>query len=263
MSRFFRSLKVFSWLLWRDVRVLYKNFTSNLIDALSIPTTTILISGYILPYLGIAANYGSFMAVSTTVMMCFSATGWRGANILIMDLDSDKAITYELTLPLPYWLVFVKAALAWAIEAMFINILTIPVGKLLLGSKFDISHFSFIKFIVIYVSSTLLFAFYYLWASSWIVGSRGFGRFNLRYSWQLLLLSCNQFPWQTLYAASPVLAYFGLLSPFVYAFEGVRASVLGQAGSLNYWLCLMMLWTFTIIFGLRAIVLFKKRLDCI
>lgn len=255
------SLKTFGWLLWRDVRVLKQDFFNNVIDSLMVPATFIIIGGYIMPYMGVPADYGAFMIVSSLVMMCYSTTAWRGATELVADLVGDKAISYELTLPLPSWLVFIKLACAYAVKAMALNILTLPLGKLLLWDKFSLANFSILKFSFVYVLSSLFFGFFSLWVTSWTRGMQGFGRFWLRYGSQLLFFSGFQFPWSVMYKATVFFAYLNLANPFLYAFEGSRAAVMGQAGSLNYWLCIGMLVLFTFLFAFITIRQFKRRLD--
>ncbi len=257
------SLKVFSWLLWRDVRVLKKDFINSVIDAMIMPATFIIIAGYVLPYLGMPADYGAFMIVSSIVMMAYATANWRGAAQLVGDIEGVRSISYELTLPLPPWLVFVKIACAYAVDAMFLNILTLPLGKLLLWDKFSLAQFSIGKFVLIYLVMNLFFGFYSLWIASWVNGSRGFARFYLRYGSQLLFFSGFQFSWGILREAVPWLAYINIANPFVYAFEGARAAVLGQTGSLNFWLCLVMLCFFVVLFAVLANKNFKKRLDCL
>ncbi len=61
-----QTLNTLWWLLRADFTVLTKKIWSNLLDSLIIPTVFIIIGGYILPYLGMPADYGAFMAVSAT-----------------------------------------------------------------------------------------------------------------------------------------------------------------------------------------------------
>ena len=257
------SLQIFGWLLWRDMRVLKIDFLNTVIDALVVPAIFIIIAGYVLPDLGMPATYGSFMLVSTLVFMAYSTTTWRGASQLISDIEGDKAVSYELTLPLPSWMVFVKFACKYALNAIFINILTIPMGKLLLWDKFDLSSFHLFKFIMIYILVTLFFGFYSLWIASWVKGVPGFTRFWLRYGSQLIFFSGYQYPWQILNRALPLFSYINLLNPFVYAFEGTRAAVLGPVGCIPYWICFSCLILSIIFFGYFADKNFRKRLDCV
>lgn len=45
--------------------------------------------------------------------------------------------------------------------------------------------------------------------------------------------------------------------------EEIRATVLGQANYLSFWICLPVLWLFAISFGFIAIFRLKKQLDCV
>jgi ABC-2 type transport system permease protein len=257
------ALKIFGWLLWRDMRVLKIDFINTFIDAMIIPATFIIISGYILPYLGMPMTYGSFMIVSTMLFMAFSTATWRGATYLVQDIEGDRAVSYELTLPLPSWMVFVKFAFRYALNAIFVNIFTLPLGKILLWNQFDLSQFHVGKFILIYIAVTLFFGFFALWIASWVRGMVGFSRFWLRYGSQLLFFSGYQFPWEILNKALPAFSYVNLLNPFVYAFEGTRASVLGQEGNLPFWICFLVLVLYSALFGYCANRNFKQRLDCL
>ena len=257
------ALKVFTWLLWRDMRILKIDFLNTAIDSMIIPATFIIIAGYVLPYLGMPSTYGSFMIVSSMVFMAYATTHFRGASRLVADIEGARAISYELTLPLYPWMVFVKFAVQYALNAIFINIFTLPLGKLLLGDKFDISQFHVFKFVFIYISITLFFGFYSIWTASWVEGMRGVTRYWRRYGAQLLLFSGYQYPWVTLNKALPLLSYINLINPFVYAFEGVRAAVLGQEGTLPYWVCVLVLWIYSGLFMYSANKNFKKRLDCL
>ena len=150
-------LKIFGWLVWRDLRVLKEDFLNNLIDAMVMPATFIIIGGYILPYLGMPADYGAFMIVSSLVMMCYSTTNWRDGIELVSDIQGDRSVSYELTLPIPSWLIFVKYSVAYALDAFFLNILTLPLGKLILGDRFSLAHLHIPKFILIYLLMNLFF----------------------------------------------------------------------------------------------------------
>jgi ABC-type multidrug transport system permease subunit len=216
-----------------------------------------------MPLLGVPSDYGAVMLVSSIVMMSFNAATWMGGAPLVSDLDGEKAITYELSLPLPYWLVFIKVAFSFAVNAIVLNILTLAVGKLLLFDRFDLSNLSIIKFTLMYICSCVFFGFFALWVTSWVRGMHGLGRFYLRIATLLIFFGGFQFAWITLFNALPWLGYANLLNPFTYACDGLRAAVLGQEGYLNFWLCTGMLLVFTLFFAVSAIYNFKRRLDCV
>lgn len=263
MQKISQTLNTLWWLLRADFTVLTKKIWSNLLDSLIIPTVFILIGGYILPYLGMPADYGAFMAVSATMMMAYSSTAWSGAFPFVADLESDKAITYALTLPIPSWLVFVKVALSFAIPAFFLNLLTLPVGKLLLGSQFDLGQFSVIKFLIMYPLAILSFAFFSATLAFWVNNTHEFGRFWLRIGSQLFFFSGLQFSWAVLFKAWPGLAYIDLINPLLYAFEGFRTAVLGQEGNINFYICVAALLLWIAIFNVIGFRFFKRRLDCV
>lgn len=254
-------VKIFGWLVWRDLRVLKQDFLNNLVDAMVMPATFIIIGGYILPYLGMPADYGAFMIVSSLVMMCYSTTNWRDGIELVSDIQGDRSVSYELTLPIPSWLIFVKYSVAYALDAFFLNILTLPLGKLILGDRFSLAHLHIPKFILIYLLMNLFFGAFTVFLVSWTKGHEGFSRFFLRYGSQLIFFSGFQFPWAVLHKAFPFWSYVSLLNPFVYAFEGNRAAILGQANTLNYWVCAGMLSASIVIFAILSVRGFKKRLD--
>ena len=74
-------------------------------------------------------------------------------------------------------------------------------------------------------------------------------------------LSGVEFPWNIVNKLSPKIAYALLANPMIYAMEGIRATVLGQANYLSFWICLPVLWLFAISFGFIAIFKLKKQLD--
>lgn len=251
------------WLLWRDLSVLRKNILNSFIDSLIMPLTMIIIGGYILPSLGLPLTYGGIMVVGSVVAMCYASTNFGGAGPLVADLQSDRAITYDITLPIPSWLVFAKTAIGFALYSIIMNSLTLFVGKLVLMDRFDISNLSVPKFILIYISSNLLFGFYCLTIAFFVKNSFEFGRFWVRIGNVLYFFSGLQFSWLALYKTLPIIACINLLNPLVYAVEGTRAAVLGQEGNLNYWLCLAAVWAWTVLFSIIGYKLFKKRLDCV
>jgi ABC-type polysaccharide/polyol phosphate export permease len=263
MSQLISVLKTTWWLLAREFFILRKDLLNSLIDCLIIPVTFIIIGGYILPTLGMPLDYGSFMVVGAMLMMTWGTCSWIGAGPLVSDLEGDRAITYELVLPLPSSMVLIKTALGFAIHAIILNIVAIPIGKVLLMDKFDLSHFSLIKFVPMYVSSAIMFGLFAVMIALWVENSFRFGRFWCRIGAQLTFFGGTQFSWLTMYKAWPLLGWIGLLNPLVYAFEGCRASVLGAEGNLNYWLCLAMVWAWILVFYYVGYYFLKKRLDCV
>lgn len=255
--------RTFFWLIKRDLYKLNKSFTDTFID-MFIPMTVItLISGYIMPSFGLPASYGGFSAVGTVTFWSYGWPFWRLANFLLTDLMSDKSVEYELVLPMPSWMVFARIVTAWSIQISLVNAATIFVGKLILGASFDLSNASWSKYAIIYVLMTTCFCTFAGMIIFALKSTASFWQFASRAHFPIAFLGCYQFPWEMAYKAVWPLAIIDLANPFTYAVEGMRAAVLGQAGFLNYWLCLVMLMLFTALFFAFGVRGFKKKLDCV
>lgn len=262
LSQFKLSLRVFGWLLWADARSLYKDFFNNLLDAITWPITIIFINGIIMPAMGFPANYGAFTAVSMIVIMgAYSA--WAGSMPIAADLAGAQTITYELTLPLPYWMVWLKNGLYLALKSAVFNIIPLFIGKIILGDLLDFSNFSFFKFAIIYTISALFFGMFALWSTVITKSHEAHSRLELRLIGPMFFLNGWTASWAIMYGISPVLGIFVRCLPWIYAYEGCRAAVLGQEGYINIWLCAGMLALFTTTLTTMSIYLFKKRMDCL
>lgn len=261
-SVFLSSLRVFGWLLWSDVRFIMKDFFPNLLDAVTWPTFIIFTNGYILPAMGMPANYGAFTTVSMVVIMG-AFTAWTGSMLLAGDINGAQTISYELTLPLPYWMVWIKNGLHFAIKAATFNIAPLFIGKILLGDAFDLSNFSVIKFLVVYTAASLFFGMFALWSTVITKSAEGHSRLELRLIGPMFYVNGWGASWAQMYAIVPALGIFVRCLPWIYAYEGCRAAVLGQAGYLNVGLCTVMLLGFALLIAVHSVWLFKKRMDCV
>ncbi len=255
-------LRSFGWLVWRDIIILRKSLWGKLLDSFIWSINYIIINTYIMPYFGVPQDYGSFIWVGTIVTMAFFESV-NSANDVVHDLAGDKMLEHTLTLPLPAWLVFARIGLNIAIDGMALSIFIVPLGKLILLDRLDLSHFSFIKFILIFVTINLFFGAFALWVSSWAHDAYRFSYVRRRIVNPLWLFGGYQFSWFVFYQAFPRSAMVILLNPITYTFEGMRAAILGQAGYLNFWASLSVLWLFIILFTIWAIIWMKKRLDCV
>lgn len=256
------SLRTWGWLIWRDIRVLQRNLIDSVLDSVLLPISFILVSGYVLPTMGITQAYGSFMVIGWLVAMVMNTPATEAAH-LVADLDSEKRISYELTLPLPYWLLYLKYATVYAIKTMITNALTLPLGIILLWNRFDLTYFSFEKWVGMYMLMAFLFSFFALFVAIKIHTLEAHSRFWLRWGWQLMGLGGMATSWLGMYQVNELAAYVNLLNPMVYPFEGIRTAVFGQAGYINYWVCIIMMLIFMFFFAYQGIRNFKRRLDCV
>lgn len=179
--------KTFGWLLWKDIRVLYQDLTNNILDAVLLPIGITFINGYVLPALGMPENFGIFASLGTVIGMLMNSCS-TFSNDLVMDLDGDKSIFYEISLPLPYYLVYVKYALAYSIKAMLVNILIMPISMLIMFNTVSFSQISLFKLLISFVSSSLFFGFFCLMVAIYIKDIIDLGRFWVRWGWQLFYI---------------------------------------------------------------------------
>ncbi len=262
LTSFKHSLRVFGWLLYVDARSLWKDFFNNLLDAATWPFFIIFVNGIIMPKMGLPANYGTFTTISMIVMMgSFSA--WAASTLIAADLAGPQTIAYELTLPLPYWMVWLKNSIYLSLKAAVFNILPLFLGKLILGSKLNLSNFSLLQFLIIYSVSALFFGAFALFSTVLTSTHEGHSRLELRLTGPMFFLNGFAASWAITYAISPALGIFMRCLPWIYAYEGCRAAVLGQEEYINIWVCVGMLSLFTILCTITSLRLFKKRMDCV
>lgn len=257
-----RALQTMGWLLWRDVKLFLRDWYNNILDAIFWPLVLILANGYILPAMGMPHDYGSFIAISMLVIMA-SFTAWAAANEYAADFEGARSIGYELTLPLDYKAVFVKIILQFAFKAALFNLITLAIGKIILGDAFSFAEFGVMRFSLVYILACLFFGAFGLWAAALAGNVKNFMRVELRLAGPLFFICGYQASWNIMNDLSPMIGKLLLLTPWIYAYEGVRIGVFGQAGYLNYWFCCGMLIFFILLFGIHGLYLFKKRLDCV
>lgn len=256
------SLRVASWLFWCDVKIMMKDWWNNVLNSIFWPVVLILANGYVLPAMGMPADYGAFVTVSMLIIMA-SFTAWSAANVLAADFETTRSINYELTLPLPYWMVYAKTVLAFALKAAVFNLVSLLIGKIILLDAFSLAHFNMAAFVLVYAVACIFFGAFAVWAASLAGSVEKFMNLELRVTGPLFFICGYSFSWEILNSISPLMGVLMLLTPWIYAYEGVRVSIFGPQGYLNYWLCVGMLILFIGIFIAAGLRLFKKRLDCI
>lgn len=256
-----KPLQTAWWLVRCELYKFNKELVQTIIDAVIPPITAVMIA-HIMTYLGLAKSWGGLMIIGELVFFCIGVPMWRFGQKLIMSWETDESLTFELTLPVPYWMVLGRIVVAWTIQNMVINVPALFIAKALLGNRFDWSHISWAKFIVLYVIMNIGFCMMAALVTFAILSMEKIWRFWDRVIFPISLLSID-FGWSAAYAALKPLAFAMLFVPFTYAYEGLRAAVLGQEGFLNYWICLNVLVLSSCIFAALGKYYFKKNLDCV
>ncbi len=254
--------KTLWYLLQTDFKIFKRTIGDKLINFFIWASATASVSTYLLPAFGLEKSYSNFMAA--TIVACAGLFEVFPSVVgLVTDFEGNNITSFYLTLPIPSWLIFVRNMIFYAVNAAMLSIFVIPISKLILWHRFDISQLNLPKFVIIFLLVNIFYATYIIWITSRVMSIEKIGNVWMRFVFPIWFLGGFQFSWKVLYDFSPLFAYLDLVNPMIYIMEGTRAAVLGQAESLNFWLCAFMLALFCIACGWHGILRLKKRLDFI
>ena len=257
-----RYLPLMGKLLQTDLELFKRTILDKLIDLSIWIVTMVAVTAYLMPSFGLSQGYTGFL-IASLVASAGLFELYTSATNLVSDFYGDNITSYYVTLPMPSWLTFVEKIIYYTINCSVIGIVVLPLSKLLAWNSFSFAECSFPKFFLIFVLSNLFYGAFTIWIASKIPGLEMIGSVWMRFVYPLWFLGGFQYSWNVLYEYNPPLAYISLLNPITYAMEGHRAAILGQPGSLNFWVCVLMLLVFTLLFGWHGMKLLKKKLDYI
>lgn len=258
---FFKYTRTFFQLFNLNLHMLFKDVQGSLFDTFIWVSLSIFCNGYIYPSLGMASSYGSLIAVghivSSGVFLCYAA-----AMVLTSDFQNDRVINYELMLPLPSWMVFLKTALSWAVVAAIYSSIILPLGKIILLDKFSLKYFSFIKFIIAFLVINFFIGCFAIMTTGLNKDILSIKRVWVRFIYPLWFLGGSIFPFNTMIATYPKLALLLLFNPITYATELVRAAVFGpEAYYLPFWISAIILPVFSVVAFWIGYSRLKQRMD--
>ncbi len=257
------QLQTFWQLMVRSWIVYYPLFKDKIINAIIWTMLNVIVFAFVMPITGLH-NFGSFILIGTAASNgYFFATNQLPG--LISEITGEASnLQYELTLPIPQWLAFIKYPFEYAYQGFIISFMVLPIGLIALWNEFSFQYFSFIKYHFILALICLFSGFFAFWMASITHDIfQGLENLWLRFIFPIWWLGGFQFSWKGLYSISPALAYINLLNPLTYAMEGSRAAALDPALSLPYWNCVLALMGFTVAFGYLGIYNLKRRMDCL
>jgi len=258
-----RNILITTWnIIFREILVFLKMFSSKLIDVLIITFTNIVIFTYLMPYFGLKSTYGPFIAIGLVPVIALFEVIPR-TTTLVMDMSGTKKISYFITLPAPTSLILTAIPLGWAICAGIYTILILPAAKLILWNKFDMSQFSIIKFVISFITIQIMYGFFAFWLTALIKNVKYITWIWSRVVNPLLMFGGYFYTWQSVYSISHIAGYINLINPVLLACEVMRVAILGQKGFLPFGYTILALWAFIVFFALLGVVKIKKRLDCV
>lgn len=253
---------LFWQLMRKDLRQFRHVYVGKFFDTCFLFFTNVVVFAYFMPNLGLNMDYGTFILIGAITSFGLFDIVAQVAE-LIFDIEGDRTITFKLTMPIPYWLVFVQLAAKWALTNILLCTPLFLVGKIILWNQFDLAEINYIKLIVMFPTVCIFFGFFSIWLTGVIKNLKSISSLFLRFINPIFMFGGYFFTWQASYELSPIIAYAILINPMIYAMEGMRAACLGQAGYLPFWNCFFALWGFIIVLGSHGILSLKKRLDCV
>ncbi len=253
-------LRTMYFLLRTDFIILFQTIHDKFIDLFIWVISMAAITIYLLPSFGLEHAYGSFMIVS---MGASAGLFEQFSSVvkLVGDFDGDNITSFYLTLPIPSWMVFISYGLFFTINTAIISIFVLPIGKLCFWQHLDLSHINLTQYVIMLLLSSFFFAGFTLWMVSKVPNLDRIGNVWMRFIYPIWTFGAFQYSYEVLYKLNIYLAYASLLNPMTYIMEGTRAAVLGQQGSLNFWMCASMVAVFTVLCTAHGIKRIKKRLD--
>jgi ABC-2 type transport system permease protein len=221
---------------------------------------SMLVSGYLMQSFGLKADFGPFQLGGILASVgIFELYG--NAVTFVSDLEGDCTIAYYLTLPTHTATVLCSHIFYYATIGTVMSIATLPLAKLILWNKLSLLAIAwpnllfFIMLINIFCATTTLLL------SAFIPSMDKFDILWVRIMFPLWFLGGFQFSWNSVHLTAPILSYLLLLNPITYMSEGVRAALLGQNGSINFWICCVVLLMMFIGVAFWSYKALKKRLD--
>ncbi|NGX34023.1 MAG: hypothetical protein K1060chlam1_00368 [Candidatus Anoxychlamydiales bacterium] len=258
-----RNLIYIFWqIVFREIVGFRKVLVSKIIDLLIMISTNVIVFTYLMPYFGLKSNYGAFIIIGLIPAVVLFEAIPRTTN-LVMDITGNKKISYILTLPMPSSMSIAAIAVGWAASSFLYTILILPIAKIFLFDKFDLSNLSIFKFLISFSSMQIMFGFFSLFLGSLIKDMRYITWIWARIVNPLFMLGGFFYSWQAIYSISHVAGIINLFNPVMLTSEAIRASILGQSGYLPFWISISALWFFILIFSIFGIMRIKKRLDCV
>ena len=256
------NLYVLWTLLVRDALVFKKNTLDQMINAVVWGASIITVAHFIMPSIGVNAEYGAFMFVGSIAVWGLFETISDSA-ILVADIAGHQQISYFLTLPIPQSFIFIRLALFNAYKSSITPLPIFAIGKYILGNSLPLNHISFGKLLPFYLLINIFYGFFGLFLASISENLETITKIRTRYLFPLWFLGCYNFPWATLQTHSPLFAKISLINPIVYVLEGLRSTILNPTDYMPFWTCAGAIVCFTFLFGYCGVQNLKRRLDCL
>ena len=247
------QLRTFFALTQRNLKVIVSDAKDICIDGALLAGLNVLLFAYLFPAMGMSEQMvapvfiGSLLALFINLSFSISIR-------TVFDLRFKRFIDYLMTLPLSKYWFFACAIMGFFLELFLSTIPLVTCSVVALHGKLPFANTQWLLLGVMYLLSLLILSIFFLACAV-----------SYQYGWFLdnmwprrlapvVALGCVYVPWFTVHSIAPAASWIMLLNPLTYMSEGIRASMLGQAGYIDSRICLGVL-----IMSLAASLLFLSR----
>ncbi len=249
------------WQLFKTDMVVFKEtLWEKLIDSMIWVSANAIIKCYIMTGFGLSSDFGPMFAAGLIV----SAGGFElygGLANLIGDMEGEGHINYQLTLPLPGWMVWLKTALVCSVRALFIGFVAMVVCKILLWNTWSWATLDPFKVALMFVLGRLYTGAYFLFLASFTPSLMRLETTFMRIVFPLWFFGGFEFSWMVLHKLYPKLSYISIINPEMHGMESMRTAFLGQKDFFPFWISVPAIMMITVVFGLVGMRRLKRRLD--
>lgn len=249
-------------LLLADYIIFKKEYVNKIINVVIVTMTQLIVTVYILPYFGLQSDYGAFMVGGALA----SYPLWESYPLvagLISDLDGEKRLNYELLLPVPSYLIFLKIIVSFTLQSITSSFLIIPISKIFVMDQLQFHDVSWISLICMFFANNFFVGCFAIFVASTIRHISQLEAAWQRYIFPIWFLGGFQFSWTALHTIFPRASYLELLNPIIYTNEGFRSALLSDPTYIATYICIPLLYFFAFMFIHWGIRNLRKRLDFI
>lgn len=249
-----RNVAVFMVIMRKNAARVFAKLPSLILDCLSPALGQLVMYGYLFPLLGMPESMVGPLYLGSMLPLFFQL-GYSLTMHTGFDLESNRIIDYQITLPLSKRWLFATYIATNMLETALAIIPLLTLGIFLLPTHFSLATIMWGSLIVLFPIILLFFATFFLSIAYcydfwWIRNN-----FWPRRMFPLFFISACLVPWYKAYAFWPLLSYCMLLSPLTYVAEGLRATLLGSSFYLPVYVSIPALCLFI---GINLVVLTRS-----
>lgn len=221
---------------------------------------SLIIMGYVMQSFGLSAGYGCFqLATVIATVGIFEVYG--NAARSIMDFETDRHISYYLTLPARPAVILLSHICSYLLMGVMLSVIILPFGALLLFNSFSFATVSWVKFFIILVLANIFYGTFTIAVTAHVGVMERMENIWSRFIFPMWFLGGFQFSWASIYKLSPPLAYVLLCNPIMFIMEGTRAALLGPQDCLPWGVCCVVLCGFSVACWYYSYYKMKRLLD--